>query len=41
MFTDEPVQDTLSNASMGLHINTATANKNLYPGFTYAKKYDK
>ena len=34
MFTDEPVQDTLSNGSMGLPIN-----KNGYSGFTYVKKY--
>ena len=33
MFTDEPVQDTLSNASLGI-VN----NKNIYSGFTYVKK---
>ena len=36
MFTDEPLQDTMSNQSQGLN-NTQTGNR-LYPGFTYAKK---
>lgn len=35
MFTDEPVHDTPSNASMGLH----GGKNNVYSGFTYVKKY--
>lgn len=32
MFTEEPVQDTPLNPSLGL------GNKNMYAGFTYVKK---
>lgn len=35
MFTEEPVQDTPSNPSLGL------GNKNMYAGFTYVKKLDR